>query len=80
MQAHEIELEKKFMEDEEYSATIESFKESAISELVDVLKTDGDIVDAINDMDLRFDNYLSLEDSDINDIVIQAVLKFTESE
>ena len=78
MQAHEIELEKKFMEDEEYSAKIESFKESAISELVDVLKTDGDIVDAINDMDLRFDNYLSLEDSDINDIVIKAVLKFTE--
>ena len=49
------------------------FREDAVAQVKECIEKDGDLRDLINTLDLNFDEYDSLKDSEINGIVYDAV-------
>ena len=53
----------------------DAFKPYCIERVKECLSTKSDLVDLINDLDLEYDPYDSLENDQINEIVYEAALK-----
>lgn len=72
LQPHEIELNN--IERAEFNASIkyEAFKKEAIEIVRECLLSRGDLVDTLNTLDLEFDEYESLSNDQINEIVLAA--------
>lgn len=56
----------------------DSFYPDAVAQVKECLEKDGDLMDLINELDLNYDEYDNLENSEINDIVINAVKQIME--
>lgn len=81
LQPHEIELSRR--EQDERNAEIEysAFKLDAIYRAKFCLKTEGDLVDLINELDLEWmedDDHSNLSNVQINEIVMTAARWLTE--
>ncbi len=75
MERHEIEMNKREQDEANRNIAWTSFREYAVDMVADCLKEDGDLLDLINDLDLEYDQYDSLENKDINAIICDAVKK-----
>jgi len=74
MERHEIEDIRREAQDIEQTMKWEAFRPNAVEMIAECLRNDGDLVDLINDLDLNYDEYNSLTNSDINTLVIDAVI------
>ena len=64
--------------DVEQTMRWESFKADAVYQVKECLGKGEDLVDLINELDFQFDDYDSLSNAEINDIVIEAVEKMKD--
>jgi len=65
-------LDKQYQDEKEYELKWNSFKSDAVNRVEECLGNNGDLVDLINDLDLEFDDYDSLTNEQINEIVLSA--------
>lgn len=74
LERHELEDLHREKQDYEQTLRWEAFKPDAIAQIKECLEKDGDLLDLINDLDLHYDEYDSLTNKDINQLVIEAVM------
>jgi len=75
LQSHEIDYNKKEQVERNRELQYQAFKYDAVSRITRCFEGNGDLVDLINDLDLEFDDYDSLTNSEINEIVIEGAFK-----
>ena len=74
MERHELEDINREAKDIEHTLRWEAFRPDAIFQVKECLENNGDLVDLLNELDLNYDEYDSLTNSEINEIVTKAVL------
>jgi len=65
-------MDKQFQDEKAYELNWTSFKHDAVSRVSECLENNGDLVDLLNTLDLEFDKYDSLSNSQICEIVLEA--------
>ena len=75
MERHEIEMNKQEQDEANRNIAWTSFREYAVDMVADCLEKGEDVLDLINHLDLEYDPCDSLENKDINAIIIDAVKK-----
>ena len=73
MERHEIEDQHREAKDYEATLRWEAFRPDAVEQIKECLESGGDLRDLINTLDLNYDEYDSLTNSEINLIIIEAV-------
>lgn len=73
LQPHELDLIRREQDEQNLEIQFEAFKPDAVFRVKECFKNNGDLVDLINDLDMEYDSYESLSNSQINEIVLEAI-------
>lgn len=73
LQRHELDDLHTEAQDYEQTLRWNSFKPDAVAQVTECLEKGGDLLDLINNLDLNYDEYDSLTNKEVNEIVIEAV-------
>ena len=80
MESHEIDHNKKEQEELNAHYQYEAFKPDSIDRISECFENNGDLVDLINTIDLEYDEYESLTNEQINEIVLCGVFKSPDNQ